>query len=286
MREIIKDTKFVNGFKLKHTDGLVTRDYVRVFNLLNTASEKPVWELGQWCNSFNFAMASEFVCYDNSVIISDISKQIRIFRTGEIYLELDASVEYQHLRREGEGWPHILLEQQFEDMPNLSRSKSINAIMDFNIVKFRNGMTKEQQTDSHCTQFQYIFAVSNQNKSSKGFGDYLWFNFSLFDSRHEFPPAFMQADGGKEEHTGKFIYVPEMKNILPAPIKPSQDYSINYDVLPEIINAFKVAKSRGFLSTSNFEDMCIINSNIGFEVTGHFDVGVDIKKISLMAEDK
>lgn len=284
-RQVLEDLTFENGFLLKHTDGLVTRGNVREFTLCNTAKSPARWHLAQWCCNFNLAQGSEFVNYDNSVSISDPTKTVRTFRNGRIYLELRASMEYQHLRRDGEGWPHILIEQEFTSPAYLHKAKKLLLGLDFTVSNLRNGMRPDEQQHIHCAQFQYIFAVADVNPASEGFGDYYWFNFSLLDTRYEFPPAFMQQDGGKEENTGKFIYVPEMSEILKTPVVPCRRRSIEFDVKPEMEKAFKIAKQRGFLPKSRYEDIAVKNTNIGWEVTGTFDVGVDIEKISFVCDE-
>ena len=141
-------------------------------------------------------------------------------------------------------------------------------------------MKAEEQNDLHTVQFQWFFSIQNRNKDSLGFGDFFWFGLSFYDyPRYDFPPAFQAKDGGKEENTGKFINIVSSKEFLDKPVALGQPVSIQVETLSKIKDAFYLAKERNFLKDCNWEDMCIANMNIGFEVTGTFDVSVIINKM-------
>jgi hypothetical protein len=52
-----------------------------------------------------------------------------------------------------------------------------------------------------------------------------------------------------------------------------------------IKEGFEIAQARNFLKDSNWEDMCLGNMNLGFEVTGTFDVSVLINKIKIFIKE-
>ena len=132
MKQIIADRKFENGFELHHVDKLVTNRPIAIFTLKNTAKAYPSWQLAQWCCKNNLANGSEKVRQDASYEISDDSKKVIVdTERGYISLALDASNEYTVPRREGEGWPHILIEQDFPYKPKIFSCKKIMLDIDF-----------------------------------------------------------------------------------------------------------------------------------------------------------
>ena len=59
-----------------------------------------------------------------------------------------------------------------------------------------------------------------------------------------------------------------------------------HDMLPYIVKAFNDAKGKGYLKTSNFEDMVVANTNTGWEVTGPYDAKSELRGYSIDAEFK
>ncbi len=272
---------------LHHTDGLVTREPIKVFDFNKTAAAKPSWKLAQWCSRYNLANGKERVWDDASFEYSDEAKRVRVWKgKGKIELSLTASKEYTHARREGEGWPHILIEQEFEENHFLSEIEEVVQAVDFTLTGFANMMDEQEQNQLHTVQFQWFIAVQNRNKNSKGYGDFFWFGLPFWDyPRYDYPPAFTAQDGGKEENTGKFINIVDSKKFLSKPIKLGEQTQLEIPVYAWIKEGFKLAQERNFLKDSKWEDMCLGNMNLGFEVTGTFDVSVLINKIKIFIKE-
>lgn len=272
---------------LHHTDGLITREPIKIFDFNGTANGKPIWKLAQWCSRYNLANEQEKVWDDASFEYLDETKNVRVWKgKGKVGLSLTGSKEYTHARREGEGWPHILIEQEFEKDWFLCNIEEVVQTIDFTLTGFANMMDEKEQNQLHTAQFQWFIAVQNRNKQSKGYGDFFWFGLPFWDyPRYDFPPAFMAQDGGKEENTGKFINIIDSKEFLQAPIQLGDRVSLEIPVYKYIKEGFKIAQARNFLKDSNWEDMCLGNMNLGFEVTGTFDVSVLINKIKIFIKE-
>ena len=103
--------------------------------------------------------------------------------------------------------------------------------------------------------------------------------------RYDFPPAFRAIDGGKEEHTEKFIDIVDGRDILDKPVMLGEKTHISVPIRERIREGFLIAKKNGFLKTSEWEDMYLGNTNIGFEVTGTFDVEVTINNINIFVKE-
>lgn len=287
MKQILLDENFENGFWLHHTDGLVSKEPIAMLDFKRTAKEPPKWKLAQWCSRFNLANGQETVWDDGSYEYSDAGKSVRVWKgTGRVLLSLVGSKEYLHARREGEGWPHILIEQEFEKDYFLHEIEEVVQKVDFTVTGFSNMMAPNEQNQLHTVQLQWYIAVQNRNKSSKGYGDFFWFGLPFWDyPRYDFPPAFTAQDGGKEENTGKFINTVDSKSFLNKPIKLGERTSLEIPVYKWIKEGFLLAQKRNFLKDSKWEDMCLGNMNLGFEVTGTFDVSVLLNKIKIFIKE-
>lgn len=287
MKQILLDSDFENGFLLHHTDGLVTREPIKVFDFNKTAKGKPDWKLAQWCSRYNLANGREKVWDDASFEYSDEAKSVRVWKgTGKIGLSLTASKEYTHARREGEGWPHILIEQEFKEDYFLCDIEEVVQTIDFTLTGFADMMDENERNQLHTAQLQWFIAVQNRNRQSKGYGDFFWFGLPFWDyPRYDYPPAFTAQDGGKEENTGKFINTVDSKKFLNEPIKLGDRIRLEIPVYRWIKEGFMLAQERNFLKDSKWEDMCLGNMNLGFEVTGTFDVSVLINKIKIFIKE-
>lgn len=62
--------------------------------------------------------------------------------------------------------------------------------------------------------------------------------------------------------------------------------TIKHNLLPEIKTALENAQKLGYMQYSTFDDLYLVNMNIGWEIPGIFDVGVDIHNFNLKAKFK
>ena len=287
MEQILRDTSFSDGFWLCHTDGLVTRDFVKKLDFGGTSENRPTWKIAQWCSRYNLANGRERVLDDASYEYSDETKSVRVRKgKGVVTLALSAGKEYLHPRREGEGWPHLLIEQEFEEDHFLRDMEEVEMQLKFTVSRFADHMAPEERTMLHTAQLQWFLAVQNRNKNSAGYGDFFWFGLPFWDwPRYEYPPAFRAADGGKEENTGKFINIIAAKEFLRQPVALGIPISVSVPVYRWIREGFDEAKKNNYMKNSDWEDMCIGNMNLGFEVTGTFDVEVTISNLNIYIKE-
>lgn len=287
MKQIIEDNSFNDGFMLCHTDALVSREPIKRFTFGEMSEAKPIWKIAQWCSRYNLANGREKIYDDASYEYSDETKSVRVWRgKGRIKLSLEASKEYFHPRREGENWPHILIEQEFQEDYFLSRLKETEQQIEFTITRFCDHMSSDEKNMLHTAQFQWFLAIQNRNKSSKGYGDFFWFGLPFWDyPRYNYPPEFKAVDGGKEENTGKFINIIGAGEFLKNPVTIGETVSLSVPVYDRIKEGFECAKANHYLKDSDWQDMCIGNMNLGFEVTGTFDVEVTINKLNIFIKE-
>ena len=146
--ELLRNRDYSDGFELHHVEKRVTNRPVAIFNLKNTAKAYPAWQLAQWCCKHNLADAAERVTQNGAYVIGDASKCVTVdVEQGRISLELNTSEEYTVSRVEGEGWPHILIEQIFEKKVSVMKAKKIVLDIELSIDK----VTCRQKSRSSIT---------------------------------------------------------------------------------------------------------------------------------------
>lgn len=276
--EILNDNCFKNGLIIRYPYHMENEQPEKI---IKTTEENPSWHISQWFT--NNSIAIGIIQQTNETLsLMDSTKKVKIY-DNSVYLEINGSKEYKNPRKNDEPWPHLLLEQFFKNKM-LKKYQSLKMNLNFDYLKFINHMKEEFNPNLHTSQFQWFLNFSNQNTSSKGYGDFFWFGLSFLDTpRYDFPPEFMAEDGGKEDATRKFIYIVDSHNYLNKPIKIMDQVDISFEVLDLIKQGFWEAKNRGFLKETNFEDLGFNSTNIGFEIPGTFDIGLRINKISLEA---
>jgi len=209
--------------------------------------------------------------------------------TGSIYLEANTEVEYEHSRKDGENWPHLLMEQSFvvNDSYKLTKVNSLIADMfytvDFCECKMPNG---EYDKNKHAAEFIWYFSIQNLDWETEGFGAYYWLGIRLFDSRtaNTINEPYINFDEG----TKTLIYTPssdeyEVKTNGRIP-KVGEEAEAKIDILPYAKEGFKKASEKGYLRNANFENMYVSGFNFGFEIPGTFNIGASIKGVNLFSK--
>lgn len=293
--QVFEDRYFTKGLHVKsQTDGIAQPIGKITFD---DTSEEPSWSLGQWYCGYYYKEDKEL--YDTFNILNakrkddgekhtfiDASKKVSIdTKTGGIYMRLEASKEYTAPREVGQPWPHILFEYSTSDTFYLKDLKSLRFNMEYMVTKMENAFANPQQVnqDLHTAQFVFYIVVKNTNPDSKDFNNYIWFGLNLYDARWEIIPAYASQDSGKEVNTGAFIYQPISSIFCKYPTKIGEPQMIDYNLIPRIQDALNAAKQAGFLVNTVWEDLSLSGGNFGVEVTGTYDIAVDITKLDLWA---
>lgn len=276
--QILKDVLFKKGFNIRATTHVENED-INPDYILKLNNDKPEWFISQWFSKDSLKNGIEIK--NNKVRLQDSTKCLRTDDNG-IYLELNGSKEYSTIRKIDEPWAHLLLEQIFNGEKLINHDK-LEMVIDFDFIKWIDHMKESIDKNIHTAQFQWFLNFANFNKESKGYKDFFWFGISFMDiPRYDFTPEYMAMDGGKDDSSLKFIYIIDSKEFLNKKINLNDNIKIKLDVIKYIKYGFEQAKSRGFLKDTNYEDLGFNSTNIGFEVTGTFDIGVKINKIGLL----
>jgi len=276
MNKILKDTDFNNGFYIGHID---STNHPNTNTLWKFNDKEPSWKICQWFSNFSLQDNNKKESTPNYQKIFNEQKSVTRNKDGSLILEIYTFKEYKHDRLENEAWPHLLIEQFFEEV-YLYKLTSFNVLIDFDFISFKNHMINNN--DLHTFQITWYFCISNINKNSKGYKDFFWFGLPFIDTpRLPIGKPYEAQDYGKEDSTGKYIINIDLKNDIKSPILVGDNIKYSNDILPNLKKAFEMAKKKGFLKTSNYEDMGLISTNFGIEDTGTFDGTIKINKINI-----
>ena len=108
----------------------------------------------------------------------------------------------------------------------------------------------------------------------------------MWDNRNvgKVASEYAAQDLGKEDATLAFIFQPSSTKFYGNGGKVPQvgeRRELKFDILTTAKYAFNLAKQRGYLPQTEWEDIYIGSMNFGFEVTGIYNVGVQIDTVGI-----
>lgn len=282
---LIRDPKFENGFAVygpRHEDGM-TAQYAGV----NKTTGVQAWNIAQWANYRNpLNENTPRIRYENGGFRYETpTSRVDVHNLDDclIRMELRASEEYQgRVRKEGEEWPHLLLEQNdvIDFYPPMGEWKRLDYRISIMPEYIRSNMNAEDVSPAlHAAQLSHYFAIWDSDA-----GDGFWFGITFLDNRYGVFPGYMSEDVGKADCTHKMIAVDPILTYTQTPPALGQWTDIHADLLPRIRQAVQKAQSRGFLLNARFENMRIASTNIGLEIPGNYNAAFKIRELSLLGE--
>ncbi len=285
--EILRDVKFANGLSVSALSPEIVQQGGG-FEATNTDTVyfeakgvKPIWQMAQWASKYDLAGTQPVCSKDRSVTYANKGKKITRFEDGTLLLDITTSTEYDAPRTSGEPWPHLLIQQDFIDPPNIGKIKQLNFSMDLRILHCENKMAgQEFNTDLHTAQSPFYFYMRNTNEQSPDYGLSLWVGVPSFDYRYPVLTSdeVIQWDIG----TATYIY-----GIPPTDIWGSVSFhdfewhSARLDLLPLIKRGVASMKSKGQFMNTELTDLVLTGMNFGWEIPGTFDTGLMLKSLSV-----
>lgn len=292
---LFNDPYMKNGITVFSVDGSKQKAFQ-----FATSVGNPSWQIAQWHSRYDLhdyenwkhikqGTAFELSSYGAKGAGGKYlpAKKIDVDTAGpSLYLELNAELEFDKPKEDGEGWPHILVSQDFsENLVHVCEQKELTTHMEYTITHCNDRMNGQANPSKHCAQLVWYVTLQNRNRDSEGYGQYIWFGFNLWDNRHngEVCPEYAAQDLGKEDATLAFIYQPSSKVFFKEKRMPfvGEKVTMNFDFLSTAKSAFHLAKERGYLPQTAWEDIYIGSMNFGWEVTGIYNVGVQIDTVGI-----
>jgi len=291
---LFSDTNFKDGFRITKTStnaegGPYHDEYFHYYE--ETQFNIPSWILCQWGSQYDIyqnynletsADGLEYtLCSKGGKMIDNqfVPAKRASFntKTGSTYLECNAETEYDTPRKNGEPWVHVLLEQKFKSpLVHVLELESLVMEATFEIQKFEDKMGDAFNPGLHAAQVVWYITIQNRNQESADYGKYIWFGVSLWDNRSSGKKTklYAQIDGGTES----FVYNPPstyyyLSNDGKLPVV-NQKVTATMEVMQVVREAYDLAIQRGFLGTTQYEDLYVGGMNFGFEVPGTYNIGV------------
>ena len=205
---------------------------------------------------------------------------------GGLLLTVNGTKEYgDQPRKAGEGWPHLLVEQDASSRIALDQIKDIELGITLQLTDFVIGMKPPVcDPNLHAAQFQLFLNIQNIDAKSKDYRDYYWFGVPFFDSRHNIPLPYMAADQGKQDATGKFIYTIAGREVNPVPLISGVQVTLTNNLLPLILAGLNMAEERGYLADKQPAHYAVTNMNLGWEMPGTYDASMRISGLNIQAQ--
>lgn len=289
--EVIRDTLFEKGVAISPLHPSIVQEKGG-FEKANTDTfyfQKqdvlPIWQLSQWYSKYDFANTLPIRKEDGSIEYSNRGKRIVRYAEGALLLDITTSTEYIQLRKDGEDWPHLLIEQTFERKPNVGRAKELIFSMALRLMKCENKMKEGEFNESfHTAQSPFYFILRNTNEQSEDFNKSIWLGIPSFDYRYTrmSENEVISWDVG----TNMYIYnVPQKLIWGDISFQDMEWHKTETDILPLIKQAVESMKSKDLFLRTSLSDLELVGMNFGWEVPGTFDAAILVKGISLKVID-
>ena len=302
----LADSHFKNGFYLISPESTnqyyeTTLDYngERETDFYTESQYNTYWQMCQWWTPFNFKDAT----YKKVGNIHTYQNESRFFgidtENGTLQMKLNSYTEYQELysgRRPGNAsWSHFLIQESIPaDIAlkcsdyNVNNDDEVKIKFDFRIDECTFLGDKDNMTGSDCAQLMFYILLynyppegSNPEEVGKK-GQRMWFGLPLYDSRYQTIPAYASKDAGFDGATNLLIYNIANKLYLPQDgLEFHKTYSIDFNILEYIREAFMYGSTNGFLPNCKWQNMYISYMNFGWELPGEFSVDSTLSNLDI-----
>ncbi len=292
---MLRDVTFRNGFTVSgyaSNDDVVYRGEIH-YDKTKAQHEAagggaPDWIFAQW-GVKNAIAADALATTDESGAYGYATDSIGFTvntQTGALRIALNADKEYDAPRSNGEEWPHALIEQRIDRNahPSIGELDSLTLSLRYTVEKAENRMGEQYDPSLHAAQFQWFISLVNANEQSPDYMDRMWFGLAVYDNRYEWTQKSLTVDGGKDDATGRAIYIVRSSMYLREATEVGVANGFEYDILPQLKNAFKEVREFDGVSVfgeSTLADLKVDSMNIGWELPGTFDVAVNIDTLSV-----
>ena len=283
--QLLEDCHFQGGFQvLNPTHGKAVVESKLVLD----QNSKPVWQLAQWHSRYSIADVELHNPIPDKYVFGNPAKKVIIGKPdsdwADLTLALNSEVEYKgRYRKSDEPWPHLLVSQGIvERCPSLADIKTLSFHLEAKLNYCQTEKKSGYDPALHCAQIPGVLIVQNRNRTSPGYGDFLWFQIPVFDDRYEFSPVMTMQDCA--DSSQKMIYSPGARAYLTEPVKAGHWVTIDRDIYPLVLIALETAWNKGYLKDSiELADYKITSVILGWEVTGLNRVSMQFRNFSFIA---
>ena len=305
-KELLEDLNFSRGFGVTLFHANTSNG--KLSGELDYGGDKAdgeyCWKMAQWGCRKDMVREGDFSRNGSVITYDDGGKYISVDanKTGCISLGIKGSEEYtpddegnpRERTDSSENWPHILIEQTIDHAISPD-CKALYMEIEYCVEECVSLVDREVypvDPNLNAAQFQWFLTLHDNDENSVSYGQAMWFGFSMFDTRAlgGTPDGMSAYDGGKEDSTGLFIYMPSLNSVVKSETSsvnslPSsvvgKKVAVKFDILPFLKQALKLANQSGALLGAKVSSLKIGSTNIGWELPGNYDVKVDISYMNL-----
>ena len=306
VHELLKDTDFGEGFNILKMAHDIPGPYnIGVMDYGKSGLPPvPSWNYIQWACRYNMAdnQATSFTDLGSSTYrYSNLAQKFTVnTQTGQFALGLDSSAVFDHVRQNGEEWPHTLIEtprmvmnsldKQYAKLSNID---NLRVQANLKLTDYEDLMVNEPQFDEelHSAQMVMFFQIKNVTASNPDDGLF-WLGVIPFSSRYESSPFGLYEDFGKPDSSNKPIYAIAAadalsgsfyKNNAPYAGSDADWINMDFDALPYVKDAISRMHAQGGYLDYDLEDYYVGEMNIGWEMTGTYRGEMQVKDLSVKA---
>ncbi len=296
--QLIPDPSLTEGMNLitqkDHSNGDSFSVFaVHDFRTEGTGTLSPLWRLCQWDSGPDL---SEMLVDAPAEEITD--GRYRSFRydpkTGVMAFSLDTSLFYEgRPAREGDFWPHLLIEAPTFGVENLPEDQAAYYRCDADqlLLSFDIRLTDYEAAPIpgdwvQAAQFLMYFYVKGTETN-----DFCWFGLQLFDSRRARSDHYIGYDGGKADASGAMIFSVGSKYVYNgsslwkdgAPSPEGVWHHVEIDLVPYLKNMLKRGRSEQYFKAESLADLFIGGMNVGWETIGTFRHEMELRNLELVS---
>ena len=294
---LLKDPFFKRGFNIRGLTPEADRKE-KWAQVKFGQTENPCWNYGQWAAKYDLANPEEGA-------LTEISKGVFELKTLTNQLLVDTNNRelvftcittnnYQHHRTGSDPWQHLLVETDFtnvyqpDDFTMLKRLDSLKISGKVKLLNFEDHMGEAFDPEVHAAQFLLYLTIHNANRSSKGFGEMIWFGVNFFDNRHEWSEYNAMFDVGTQclmVSIGNRPVYPGGKSFFEGGRiifgEDSPEYPFEIEALPMIKNAYYTAREEGYFQNTEIDDLCVSGMNLGWEMPGTYNASMKMRDFDI-----
>jgi hypothetical protein len=235
-------------------------------NPFGVSNKKAVWSLGQWGSSASIpGQGSYSIGNSNSFNYENAYKKISYSSTGEITFSVSGEDEYAG-KYNSRGLALILGQtisapgENSHSSGNISDLAEITFSADMQLVAENQNIKSGYEKGKHAAIFPVNLTIQNLNINSPGYGQYVWLQIPTYDDRNDFPELYINLDIASK----MLIYAIPYKKFATTSLHSGSLVSLKANVLPEAIEAVKIAYDKGLLKSNDLSDYKIGGFNIGY----------------------
>lgn len=237
-----------------------------IINPYGVRGAKPLWSLGQWGSRTSLPHTGAYA--NGGFSYFDATKSLTFAPNGEMILAVNGESEFNGKYGEGVG---LILghnvsapgENQHES-GTLDQMSSLKFNIDMQLLYSVQNIKPGYDVTKHAVIFPINFTIQNLNRSSPGYGQYVWFQIMSYGDRGIANDYYKELDIA----SSSFIYaIPDMMFATKS-VRTGELVHLSADILADAKQSVKDGVQKGFLKSANLSDYHIGGLNIGFELTG------------------